>query len=126
MLEAILLIFSCQLAGEAGARLLGLPVPGPVIGMVLLFAGLQARRAWRPEAVVVAELPVGIVAAFLLGHLSLLFVPAGVGIISHIPTLLTHGLGLVAALVVSTALSLAVTAVVFDRLSRHFDRSGEP
>jgi holin-like protein len=126
MLEAILLIFSCQLAGEAGARLLGLPVPGPVIGMVLLFAGLQARRAWRPQSAPATELPVGIVSAFLLAHLSLLFVPAGVGIISHVPTLLAHGVGLVAALVVSTALSLAVTALVFARLSRRFDRSSEP
>jgi holin-like protein len=122
MLEAILLIFSCQLAGETAARFLGLPVPGPVIGMILLFIGLQLRRLWLPSSVGVTEIPVGIVAAFLLGHLSLLFVPAGVGIVSHIPTLAAHGVGLIVALVVSTLLSLAVTALVFAALSRRFDR----
>jgi holin-like protein len=123
MLEAILLIFTCQLAGETVARFLGLPIPGPVIGMVLLFIGLQLRRMWQPEAASVTDIPVSIVAAFLLGHLSLLFVPAGVGIVSHIPTLTAHGMGLIVALIVSTLLSLAVTALVFAALSRRFDRA---
>ena len=122
MLEAILLIFTCQLAGEAAARFLGLPIPGPVIGMVLLFIGLQLRRMWGSGSVAVTEIPIGIVAAFLLGNLSLLFVPAGVGIVSHISTLTVHGVGLIVALVVSTLLSLAVTALVFSALSRRFDR----
>ncbi len=126
MLEAILLIFVCQLAGEAAARYLGLPIPGPVIGMVLLFVGLHLRRVRRPDSLGVTEIPVGIVAAFLLGHLSLLFVPAGVGIVSHIPTLTAHGAGLIVALVVSTLLSLAVTALVFAALSRRFDQGGQP
>ncbi len=126
MLEAILLIFACQLAGEAMARFLILPVPGPVIGMVLLFAGLQLRRFLRPDAAPATEIPIGIVAAFLLGHLSLLFVPAGVGILSHVPTLMAHGFGLVVALVVSTLLSLVVTALVFAKLSSLLDRGSEP
>jgi holin-like protein len=126
MLEAILLIFICQLAGEAAARFLALPIPGPVIGMVLLFGGLQIRRMWRPDAAAATDIPVGAVAAFLLGHLSLLFVPAGVGIVSHIPTLTAHGMGLVVALVVSTLLSLVVTALVFAALSRRFDRGSQP
>ncbi len=126
MLEAIVLIFLCQLAGEAAARFLGLPIPGPVIGMVLLFIGLQLRRTWWPTSIAAVEIPVGVVAAFLLGHLSLLFVPAGVGIVSHIPTLTAHGIGLVVALVVSTLLSLAVTALVFAALSRRFERSDQP
>ncbi len=125
MLEAILLIFGCQLAGEAVARALALPIPGPVIGMVLLFAGLQLRLMWRPDAVAATDIPIGIVAAFLLGHLSLLFVPAGVGIVSHVSTLLAHGVGLVVALVVSTLLSLVVTALVFAKLSSLLDRGHE-
>ena len=122
MIEAVLLIFLCQLAGATAARLLALPVPGPVLGMVLLFVGLQARRALRPDAADLKSLPIGIVAGFLLANLSLLFVPAGVGIVAHAPTLARHGIGLAAALIVSTLLSLAVTALVFAALARRFGR----
>jgi len=120
MIEAFLLIFMCQLIGEAAARLFGLPVPGPVLGMALLFCILQARRAVRPASTPVTETPLGASAAFLLGNLSLLFVPAGVGIVAHLPLLARHGVGLFVALVVSTLLSLAVTALVFAGLSRRF------
>jgi len=121
MLEAIFLIFLCQLVGEVAARVLGLPVPGPVIGMALLFAGLQLRRRLRPEAAPASEIPIGVAATFLLAHLSLLFVPAGVGITSQLPTLAQHGVGLIVALVVSTFLSLVVTALVFSLLSKRFN-----
>ena len=124
MLEAVFLIFACQLVGETLARALALPVPGPVIGMALLFAGLQVRRRLRPAATPAKELPLGAVAAFLLANLSLLFVPAGVGILAHLPTLARHGVGLAAALVVSTLLSLAVTALTFAALSRRSSGSG--
>jgi len=126
MLEAIFLIFLCQLAGEVAARILGLPVPGPVIGMVLLFAGLQLRRMLRPDAVPATERPIGVAAAFLLAHLSLLFVPAGVGITSQLPTLAQHGVGLIVALIVSTFLSLVVTALVFSFLSKRFNAGNAP
>jgi putative effector of murein hydrolase LrgA (UPF0299 family) len=126
MLEAIFLIFSCQLAGEAMARVLGVPVPGPVIGMIFLFAGLQLRRFMRPNSAPVSEIPIGLASAFLLAHLSLLFVPAGVGIISQLPTLAHHGVGLVVALFVSTLLSLAVTALVFSALSKRFNPEKMP
>ena len=121
MLEAIFLIFLCQLVGEVAARVLGVPVPGPVIGMALLFACLQLRRRLRPEAAPASEIPIGVAGTFLLAHLSLLFVPAGVGITSQLPTLAQHGVGLIVALVVSTFLSLVVTALVFSLLSKRFN-----
>ena len=45
MIEAILILLGCQLAGEAASRAFGLPVPGPVLGMALLFAALQLQEA---------------------------------------------------------------------------------
>lgn len=120
MLEALLAILLCQLAGEAAARLLALPVPGPVIGMALLFAALQVRRFRRPDAAPAKETPLGAASAFLLANLSLLFVPAGVGIVAHGAVIASHGLGLAVALVLSTLISLAVTALVFAQLSRRF------
>ena len=103
-----LLVFQC--AGEAIVRLAGWAVPGPVAGMGLLFAVL----AWRgtiPEALSAA-------ADGLARHLSLLFVPAGVGVMLYARQLAAEWLPIAVALVVSTALAIAVSAIVFDRLSR--------
>jgi putative effector of murein hydrolase LrgA (UPF0299 family) len=120
MLHAILILLGCQLIGEVISRGLSLPVPGPVIGMAVLFSALQ-WRARAGKAADVAELPLGAVAAFLLANLSLLFVPAGTGIVRQIDVLAAHGVGLIVALVVSTALTLIVTALVFTAVAR---RSG--
>ena len=103
MLFHLTLILSCQLAGEALVAALSLPLPGPVAGMALLFAGL-----------VLFGLPEGLgrLADTLLGHLQLLFVPAGVGVMLHAPVI-ARDLGAISvALVVSTLLTIAVTALV--------------
>ncbi len=126
MLNAILILLSCQLAGEAISRGLGLPIPGPVIGMALLFAGLQLRARIWPDAPGVDAMPLGAVAAFLLANLSLLFVPAGAGIVSHAATLAAHGAGLAVALVASTALTLVVTALVFVKVAGWTGKDGAP
>jgi putative effector of murein hydrolase LrgA (UPF0299 family) len=123
MIEAIAALLLCQLAGETLARGLSLPVPGPVIGLALLFVALQARSRLRPSGKPVAELPIGIVAGFLLAHLSLLFVPAGAGIVRHAGAILQHGWGLAAALILSTALTLIVTASVFVAVAKRMDKT---
>jgi holin-like protein len=125
MLHAILILLGCQLLGEVVARGLGLPVPGPVIGMALLFTALQLRARLRPEAAEVGTLPLGAVAAFLLANLSLLFVPAGTGIIRQTAVLTAHGPGLIIALIGSTALTLIVTALVFVAVARRTDAKPE-
>lgn len=112
MIVALTLLLTCQLVGEALARLLALPVPGPVIGLVLLFLGLR----WRPSAALDGA-PLATVAGVLLAHLSLLFVPAGTGIVRNAGALLAYGPGLLTALVLSTALTLAVTAFVFVKVA---------
>jgi holin-like protein len=125
MIEAITAVLLCQLAGEGVARGLGLPVPGPVIGLLILFLGLVARGRLKPDATPVQETPLGVFAGFLLAHLSLLFVPAGVGIIGQADVLARHGLGLVVALVASTAAALAVTALVFRAASSRTDPAAD-
>ncbi|KPF71872.1 hypothetical protein IP69_05230 [Bosea sp. AAP35] len=116
MIAALTLLLACQLVGEAGARLFDLPVPGPVIGMALLFLGLRLRPAAASEGA-----PLAMVAGVLLAHLSLLFVPAGAGILRHAGSLVAHGPGLIVALIVSTALTLAVTALVFVKVAALVD-----
>lgn len=105
---AVLLLF--QLVGEVLAHLLALPVPGPVVGLVLLLVALELRLPQRD----------GLRAASggLLATLSLLFVPAGVGVVQHLPRLAAEWPALAAALVVSTAAALAVTGLVAARLLR--------
>jgi holin-like protein len=110
MLGYLTLILVCQLAGEIVASGTGLPVPGPVIGMVLLFCWLMLRR----------EMPSDLetVGGFLHRYLPLLFVPAGVGIITHLDLLARSWLPLAAVIVVGTALTIGVTGLVMQSLNR--------
>lgn len=111
MLGFLTLILCCQLAGELFVVATGLPVPGPVVGMGLLFAGL----------VVSGGIPDGLahVADTLLTNLSLLFVPAGVGVMLHAGLIGADIVPISVALVVSTLATIAVTAwamLVFTRI----------
>lgn len=105
---ATLLVF--QTIGEGLAYAFSLPVPGPVIGMVLLFLYLLIRKdAAQRLAPVSLE---------LLKHLSLLFVPAGVGIMVHAQRIAAEWLPIAVALIASTIVSIAVTAIVVKWLQK--------
>jgi putative effector of murein hydrolase LrgA (UPF0299 family) len=117
MLAGFATLLICQLAGEAVVRLMSLPIPGPVVGMALLFV-LMLGRAPLPAAL--DETADG-----LLRNLSLLFVPAGVGVVQHLDRLGVDGLRLIAVVVLGTVITLAVTASVFEGLAR-IVRTDEP
>jgi len=102
MLNALTLLLGFQLVGEVISRMAGLPVPGPVVGMALLFVALLARGGPGEELDKTAN--------GLLGHLSLLFVPAGTGIMLHAERLESEWLPLAAALLISTLLSMGIAA----------------
>ncbi len=110
MLAALAAFLVCQLIGEAIVRGLALPVPGPVLGMVLLVLLMLAR----------APLPKGLgkTSDGLLKHLSLLFVPAGVGVVQNLAVLGHEGMRLIAVVVLATVITLAVTALTFEYLAR--------
>lgn len=110
MLGAITVLLVYQLVGEAFVQLTGLPVPGPVVGMLLLFVTLIVRKG-APESF-------RSTAQQLLSHLSLLFVPAGVGVMLHFGRLGAEWLALAVALVASTVITIAVTALVMRLLQR--------
>lgn len=111
MLAAITLLLLFQLAGEAIALFFTLPVPGPVIGMGLLFAALAWRGGPPPELRNTAQ--------NLLQHLSLLFVPAGVGVMLHLQRMADEWLPIVSSLIASTFITIAVTVLVLRVLQRH-------
>jgi len=110
ILQALALLLAFQLIGEVAVYALALPVPGPVLGMTLLLGAVALRRDWltrlRPTA------------ATLLTHLSLLFVPAGVGVMVHGTRLAAEGVAIMVAIVVSTVLALAATALTVRALLR--------
>jgi holin-like protein len=118
VIGALATLLCCQLAGELIARVTSLPVPGPVIGLLLLFALLVARRSAPAELQAVAD--------GLLRHLSLLFVPAGVGIMLHAARLEAEWPAIAAAIVISTGLTIVVTALVFRLASRLVPAGDDP
>ena len=115
MVEWITVLIVCQLAGEAFVAYMHVPIPGPVCGMALLFGAL----VWN------GRVPddLGKTADGLLSNLSLLFVPAGAGVMLHFKLLAGDWLPLGAALIVSTLLTIGVTAWLMARLSRKPSRS---
>jgi len=110
MIQALALILACQLAGEGGVRALGLPVPGPVLGLGLMLALLAASARVRELVTPVAQ--------GILAHLSLFFVPAGVGVVAHLDRLGDQALALGAAIVGSTVLALLAGAGAFLLVAR--------
>ncbi|MES2946138.1 MAG: CidA/LrgA family protein [Pseudomonadota bacterium] len=101
-LRGLACLLAFQSVGELLARGLKLPFPGPVIGMVLLLLALR----WQT----VRE-PVSACADFLLAHLSLLFVPVGVGVMTHLSLLGQYGFRMLAVVVLSTLAGLLVTVL---------------
>jgi holin-like protein len=111
MLHAMLLLIGLQLLGDMLAASASVPVPGMVIGLVLLLGVLWLRgrllEAKDPIPGALENMAKG-----LHEHLGLLFVPAGAGIIAHTEDLAANGIGLIAAVLFSTAVTMAVTALV--------------
>ncbi|MGU3467521.1 CidA/LrgA family protein [Methylobacterium sp. C33D] len=129
MIASLALILLAQLMGEALARGAGVPIPGPVIGMGLMFAFLLLRDSARLGLPRVLPKPLTdgtleTTARGLLMNLSLLFVPAGVGVVGRLDLLRAQGAKLALVLVVSTALSLLVTVLVFRAVAALVERRG--
>lgn len=121
MPSAIAILLGLHLVGEVLQQTLHLPLPGPLIGMFLLTvvlvargtAGAAAERAVSPSLLMAAN--------GLIANMGLLFVPAGVGIIAELGVLRREWLAILAGLLVSTLLGLAVTGLVMHHVSRVAD-----
>jgi len=105
MIGAIALLFSCQLLGDSIHHLTGLPLPGPVIGMLILLVWLGVMRRERPT--------LSAVSGWLTAHLSIMFIPAAVGLIEEGNAIARYGVGLVVATSISVILTMVVSAFVF-------------
>ena len=114
-LNGITLLLIYQLAGEVSVLVLRLPVPGPVLGMIMLFLTLLVR-GHTPTSLDYAS-------TALLSHLSLLFVPAGVGMIVHFDRISEEWVPISVALVLGTVITLAMTAAIMSGASRLLPKS---
>jgi len=115
LVAGVLALVIAQLMGTALMQGLGLPIPGAVAGLLILLA-VMAVTGGVPEGL-------GRVADFLLRHLNLFFVPAGVGLMAHLALLASDGSALMVAIVVSTLAGLVVAGLVFTWARR---RAGGP
>ena len=113
-MNGITLLLIYQLMGEVCVLALGLPVPGPVVGMLLLFLTLLLRGG-TPASLEMTG-------SALLSHLSLLFVPAGVGMMVHLRLIADAWLPILLTLLLSTLITLAATAAILQLASRWLAR----
>ena len=106
-LTGLAILLALQSVGEVLSRALHLPFPGPVVGMLLLLVLLQ----WST-----VRAPVAACAQYVLSHFSLLFIPVGVGVMTHLDLVARYGVRILLAVVLSTVLGLAATALTLQGL----------
>ncbi|MEI7055866.1 CidA/LrgA family protein [Nocardioides sp. CCNWLW239] len=106
MIVGLLWLLGCQLAGTVIVELTGIPLPGPVVGMLLLFIVLVLRRRDGEDD------PIIQVGDYFLSHLQLFFIPAGVGVIAYLAIIRDAAAPIVVALLGSWLLGLATVGWV--------------
>jgi len=118
MLIAFLTLLGCELLGELLRVAVHLPIPGPVIGMLVLTVTLAARQHGDDRTEMLVRSSLERTAGVLLDYMGLLFVPAGVGIISEFGLLRQEWLPILGGLIGSTVLSLGLTGIVMHHATR--------
>lgn len=125
MVAGFAILLTLQLLGEVTARGLGLPVPGPVLGMAFLVVGLAVWVRMGASDPVAEHAPLGRVADGLLGSLAILFVPAGVGVVQYLDLIAAQGMAIVVTLVISTVITMLATVATFRLIKRAMGRATE-
>jgi holin-like protein len=118
MLRTFLALLGCQAAGEVIRQISGIPLSGPIIGMILLLAALTVRGGASDDFCRSVQTT--------FGYLSLFFVPPGVGVMQHLQLLRAHWLPMLLALIVSTTLAMVSGALVMRSVERLRERRRIP
>lgn len=116
MIQAFLILLTFQFLGEAVVSLLNLFIPGPVLGMVFFFVALLIRPSLKEKVEVLSR--------SITAHLALFFVPAGVGVIDYFDLFGRYGVGMVVTVLLSTVITLGVTAMIFHQLMKVGSKGG--
>ena len=122
MLNSIFLIFFFQLVGEFIQKFLELSIPGPVIGLFLLLIMLLLSKKKYYKIPVNFQINLINSAENLLNYLPLLFIPVGVGVVMHLSLLEDNLVPVMLVIIISTLLTLAVTAFVMDKLLKEVNK----
>ena len=117
MLGPLTILLACQLAGEIIVRVAGLSVPGPVLGMLILFMGLVFRGK--------IPAPMETATSGLLRYLSLLFVPSGVGIVANLELVTKEWAPILGAVVVATLVTIGATGWLLQMINRRSQAGAE-
>jgi holin-like protein len=112
MAQSFLTLLVCQAFGELIHRMTALPLSGPIIGMITMLAWMAMRAGPSTELRASANA--------LLRYLSLLFVPAAVGVVAYLPVLQRQWLPIAVALLGSTILGMASAALVMQAVNRRY------
>ena len=111
MLTALIILLLFQLLGETIVGLAGLPIPGPVIGMLLLWFGLHLKNG--------ASSDLSNLSQSLIRYLSLLFLPAGVGLFFLPPEIQRYWPAVLGAMVAGTFISMLLSAAFLKGITRN-------
>ena len=116
--EAII-IFGIYLLGVLIADVTRLPIPGNVIGMVILFLLLYLK--------VIKVEQISTISNFFLEHLAFFFIPAGVGLISSFSVIKNIWLQLLIVCFVTTAITMICTGLVVQKIAnkKEGDKDGK-
>ena len=124
MLQSIFVIFLFQLVGEMVQKYFALTVPGPVIGLVLLLLAMLATDRVGNKPVALLKQNLTVTAETLLGHLPLLFVPIGVGVVMHISLLEDQLAAVLGVVFIGTVLTVGFSALLMEKLQGSGDDNG--
>ena len=114
MLQGIITLITLQLVGEALSTYLNIPIPGAIIGMVLLLAYLMVKGGVSNHLLTTAQQ--------LFPYLPLLLIPASVGVIQYGELLEREGAAVLIALVLSLLISFILTPFIFRALMLAFKK----
>lgn len=113
MLKAFFYIFLFLFLGELLVSLIEMPIPGNILGMILVFAALKLKLI-KIQSVKPAS-------DKLLKYMVLFFIPYGVGLMSYFDFIKTNWNTLVLATGLSTLITLYVTAIIQQKLEKKKD-----
>ncbi|WP_406663247.1 CidA/LrgA family protein [Gallaecimonas sp. GXIMD1310] len=114
LLRAFAVIFACLYLGKGLVQLTGLPIPGAIVGLLLLFVLLSTgllAGSWPAPA-----------ASLLMRHMTLLFIPAGVGLINYLDLLSRHAAVLLGTTLISTWLVIALVGWLHQAMEKRHGR----
>ena len=118
ILIQLAIILSISLTGEVLSAVLPLPIPASIYGIVILFALLESRVLHVDD---IRE-----TSSFLIAIISMLFIPAGVGLMTSFSLLSENLIAYIVITAVSTVVVMAVSGRAAQAVIRREGKEDAP